>query len=70
MSATATLPAMPRKPLAESEKKITIGSRVDPATFEAIERLAREDDRTISYVIEKLLKDALARLSQSKPRHK
>lgn len=59
MFAIATLPSMPRKPLDESQKKKPVASRVDPAIFDTIEEMALKDDRTTSYVIEKLLAKAL-----------
>lgn len=65
MDATAiTLPDMPRKPLPESEKKVPVAARVDPAVFNVFVELARDDDRTISYMVEKAMREFADRRSK------
>jgi hypothetical protein len=60
MEATAfTISAMPKMP--ESEKKITVSARVQPSVLDALERIANADDRKVAYVIEKAIREYVAR---------
>ena len=54
-----TLPAMPRKPVPPSEKKIAAGTRLDPQLFAELDALAKTEDRTMSYLIEKAVRQFL-----------
>jgi predicted transcriptional regulator len=38
--------------------KVTISAKLDPAVVAAVERLAREDERTVSYMVDRLLKQS------------
>ena len=42
----------------QENNKIAIAARVEPAVFNAIERLAKADERTLSFMIERLLKQS------------
>jgi len=42
----------------ETRNRIQTGMRLDPAIYEAVERLAREEERSISNMIERLLKQS------------
>lgn len=58
MIATAdTLSSMSRKPLPSSEKKVGLAARVDPALLAGIQALAEADDRTLSYMVEKAIRE-------------
>ncbi len=73
MSAIATadtLSWMPRKQLPIAEKKVQLAARIDPDLYEFIAELAREDDRTVSYITEKLLRESQARRLDAKLRDK
>lgn len=52
---TLTLDRMPTKPLPESEKKVTIGVRLSPRGAMRLSEIARDDDRTVSYLAAKIL---------------
>jgi hypothetical protein len=58
-------PSPIRKPRKFKSANRNIASQVDPAIFNAIEAMATADDRTMSYVIEKLLAEAIARQKQA-----
>lgn len=67
----ATLPTlsdMPRKPTPEADKKVPIGARVDPHALSALAELARADDRTLSYMIEKAIREYVERHAAKPPR--
>ena len=42
----------------EQITKTQIGARVDPAVFAAIEKIANEEERTISNTVERLLRNS------------
>ena len=42
----------------QNTNRIPVGAKLDPAVYEAVERLAREDERTLSNMIERLLKQS------------
>jgi len=66
MVATAfTLPVMPRKSLPESEKKVALGARVDPSLFVALAELASADERTLSFMVERAVREYVERHGKS-----
>ncbi len=42
----------------DNRNRIQTGMRLDPAIYEVVERLAREEERSISNMIERLLKQS------------
>lgn len=48
-------------PYSQKEKKLDkpVSVKLQPSTYEAINKIAEEEDRTISYVIEKSIRKAL-----------
>ena len=40
----------------QNGNKVQLGARVDPAIFAAIEKLAADDERSVSNTVERLLK--------------
>lgn len=42
----------------EQLNRVTVAAKVDPAILAAIETLAREEERTVSNTIERLLKES------------
>ena len=51
-----TLPAMPRKPMAISEKRTELAAaRITKSLMQRLTAIATADDRTISYVVEKAI---------------
>lgn len=52
---------MPRKPAPESAKKVGLAARVDPALIAALQELADADDRTLSYMVEKAIREFVAK---------
>lgn len=67
LQSAITLPAMPRKPLPPSEKKAALGARVDPALLAALQAMADEDDRTVSYMVEKAVREFIERHTAKPP---
>ncbi len=63
MSALATMPCMAKR---EYSKKEAIAARVDPELIAWLEARAVEEDRSLSYMVEKAIK--LMREADSKPR--
>jgi hypothetical protein len=41
-----------------NNNKMPVTAKVDPAVYAAVERLAREDDRSVSNMVERLLKQS------------
>lgn len=68
MFTSAMLPTMPRKPLAESQKKAGLAARVDPTLIAALQVLADEDDRTLSYMVEKAIREYVEARAAKPPR--
>ena len=62
-----TLPVMPRKPVPASEKKVGIAARVDPALLAELEDIARADERTVSFMVEKAIR-MLVESMRAKPK--
>lgn len=56
MSTLNTLSWMPRKPMPESEKKVTVGGRIDPKLFQELTALADADRRTVSFMVEEAVR--------------
>lgn len=65
---TLTLDRMPTKPLPESEKKVTIGVRLSPKAAVRLAEIAKDDDRTVSYLAAKILEQWID--SHDKPRRR
>ena len=42
----------------QNTNRIQVVAKIQPAIFEAVERLAREDERSLSNMIERLLKQS------------
>lgn len=61
------LPAMPRKPLPPSDKKVGIAARIDPTLLSELQDAARADERTISFLVEKAIRQYLEGL-RGKPK--
>ena len=68
MFAIATLPVMPREKFPEDAKKIAAATRLKPAVMEELERICADEDRTISYLIEKAVVEWLD--NRRKAKHK
>lgn len=60
----ATLSWMPRKSLPQSEKKAPIAARIDPKLLDRLVAAARDDDRTLSYMVEKIVREYFERLDR------
>lgn len=56
-----TLLDMPRKPMPKADKKIHVAARVEPKIVDALLSLAGADDRTLSYMIEKAMREYVER---------
>ena len=56
-----TFPCMPRKSLPPSEKRAPLGARVYPDLIESLQAIARADDRTLSYMVERAIREFVER---------
>jgi predicted HicB family RNase H-like nuclease len=70
VATVATLSRMPRKPLDPSEKKVGLAARVDPQLLVALQRMATADDRTLSYMVEKAIRDFVERHGDARAKPK
>ena len=61
LSALVTLPAMPRKPLPQTEKRVPLGARILPSLLTALRELADEDRRTLSFMVEDSIREYVER---------
>ena len=52
------IPSTPVMETNEQTNRVSVAAKIDPAIFEAVENLAREEERTISNTIERLLKES------------
>ncbi len=59
--ATYTLSPMPRKPLAESEKRRGIAARMLPSIIDKLQELADADRRTLSFMLEEAAREYIER---------
>lgn len=59
--------AMPRKTV-ESEKKIPVTARIDPKLVESLSTVAREDRRTLSFMVEDAIRFFLDHRTKPKKR--
>lgn len=68
MLAISTLPAMPRQKPSEDVKKHNAGTRLTDAAMTELEQIAMAEDRTISYLIERAVREYLD--NRRKAKHK
>jgi hypothetical protein len=61
-----TFPAMSRKPMPPAEKKVPLAARVDPALMRYVEQMAESEDRTLSYIVERIIREHRADRQRSK----
>jgi hypothetical protein len=65
-----TLSWMPRKKIPQSEKKVAIAARVDPELRDWTESVAADDERTVSFMVEKALRLLREHMSKEPKRGK
>jgi hypothetical protein len=66
-----TFTGMPRKPVPDADKKVAIGGRVAPSLLAAMQSLAEQDERTVSFLLEKAVTEYVQRRKPRKlPREK
>lgn len=59
-----TLSCMPRKPLTESEKKVGLAARIHPSLLKQLGELARADERTLSFMVDRAIRFYLAHVAE------
>jgi hypothetical protein len=67
MLTAVTLPDMPRKPAVENEKKLPVAARLAPSVLEAMQILADADERTLSFMIERAVREYVERHAKPLP---
>ena len=66
-SFACTLSSMARKPVPEADKKMAAGVRLTPDVLATLKAFAEEDERTLSYLIEKAVKEYVQRRQGKRP---
>jgi predicted transcriptional regulator len=56
-----TMPAMPRQKPEADKRSETVSARVSESEFAELQRIAEDDDRTVSYVAAKAIREFLER---------
>lgn len=67
MDTTTTLAVMPQTPRHASEKRSPVTARVLDRVIDALQAMADADDRTLSYMIEKALREFVERHAPADP---
>jgi predicted transcriptional regulator len=65
---TCTLLAMPTRKPTEEKKSATVSTRVAATELAELEQMAQADDRTVSYLIAKAIREFLERHASAKKR--
>jgi predicted transcriptional regulator len=62
------MPVMPRQKQEADKRSETVSARVSASEFAELQRIAEEDDRTVSYVAAKAIREFLERERAAKKR--
>lgn len=61
LSNLVTLSGMPRKPMPPTEKRVPLGARILPHLIDALHELAAADERTLSQMVERAIREYVER---------
>jgi hypothetical protein len=61
LSNFVTFPDMPRKRLTPTEKRAPLGARILPSLIKALQDMADDDDRTLSHMVERAIREYVER---------
>ena len=61
MYALATLSDMPRKPSPQHDKRLPLAAKVQPELLNGLRDLANRDERTLSFMVERAIREYLER---------